>query len=229
MLRFACRLLESDRGPSRRRVGSDVHRLTNLVTPLSFLPMAPKRRVRETVSLYEAKTQISRLDEVGREPHWVARPTSNQTVRIGYLLSYYRDSGNNSFACSLPGAPSSCNGHNGDSEAIFLDAVYASTNQHWLSEGKHANCASRLHCDNGGFGGSDTCGQVNTAALWPVPSSTSGAAHTIPDCRTVCQAPIRATNTTGLGAPSAIGRQRTSGGGFPTPLVVQPRISTAGF
>lgn len=76
-------------------------------------------------------------DEVGREPHWVAKPLSASLVRIGYLLSYYRDAGNNSFGCSLPGAPSSCNGHNGDSEGIYLDVIYSSSTGHWMLRTAH--------------------------------------------------------------------------------------------
>jgi hypothetical protein len=73
-----------------------------------------------------------KYDEVGREPHWVAKALSSTVVRIGYLLSYYRDAGNNSFGCSLPGAPSSCNGHNGDSEGIYLDVIYHGASGHWM-------------------------------------------------------------------------------------------------
>jgi hypothetical protein len=71
-------------------------------------------------------------DEVGREPHWVARPLSASVIRIVYLLSYYRDAGSNVFGCSVPFAPSSCNGHHGDSEAIALDVIYNTKNGHWM-------------------------------------------------------------------------------------------------
>ena len=77
----------------------------------------------------------SHTDETGREPHWVARPASQydaDTVVIGYLLSYYRDAGSQTFGCTLPGAPSDCDGHNGDSEAIFLRIVYNWSTEHWV-------------------------------------------------------------------------------------------------
>lgn len=73
-------------------------------------------------------------DLVGREPHWVARPVGAR-VRLGYLLSYYRDEGSSAWVCGpgtiLPGT-SSCNGHNGDSEFIILDVSYNSTTMHWV-------------------------------------------------------------------------------------------------
>ncbi len=70
-------------------------------------------------------------DYVGREPYWVARLVG-QKVKIGYLLSYYRDEGSSNYLCSLPGAPSSCHGHNGDSEAIFLIVYYDAAHKHWI-------------------------------------------------------------------------------------------------
>jgi hypothetical protein len=74
-----------------------------------------------------------KFDEMGREPYWVAMKVGGaQRVRIGYLLSYYRDAGSQAFACSIPGAPDSCAGHNGDSEAIFLEVYYNSTTMHWV-------------------------------------------------------------------------------------------------
>jgi hypothetical protein len=73
-------------------------------------------------------------DEVGREPKWVARwLTKFSTVRIGYLLSYYRDAGNGSFGCDTFGwLDPSCGGHHGDSESIFLDVTYNTTTRHWV-------------------------------------------------------------------------------------------------
>jgi len=72
-------------------------------------------------------------DEVGREPYWVARP-SDTRVMIGYFIAYYRDAGSDAYLCHLPGAPSSCNGHNGDSETIFLTVYYNEASQHWVLE-----------------------------------------------------------------------------------------------
>ncbi len=78
------------------------------------------------------------FDNVRREPYWVARPlVESEQVLIGYLLSDYRDEGSSSYPCSLPGAPSSCHGHNGDSEAIFLTVYYNWSTQHWVLD--HAN------------------------------------------------------------------------------------------
>lgn len=72
-------------------------------------------------------------DEVGREPKWVARwLVKYYTVRIGYLLSYYRDAGTIQAGCG-----SSCGGHHGDSEAIFLDVTYNSTTKHWVLKTAH--------------------------------------------------------------------------------------------
>lgn len=71
-------------------------------------------------------------DEVGREPRWAARPGLSNKVRLIYLLSYYRDAGSSAYVCGLPFAPSSCNGHNGDSEAIVLEVYYNPTTKHWI-------------------------------------------------------------------------------------------------
>ena len=152
-------------------------------------------------------------DEVGREPHWVARPLSTGVVRLGYLISYYRDAGNSSFGCdTFNWLDPSCGGHHGDSEAVYLDVMYNAKTQYWMLKtarysqhgtlfpydavnctqtywagcvklyypnvyrgyprvyvavGKHANYATRAECDEGGFGGSDTCYGVNTAARLP--------------------------------------------------------------
>jgi len=77
-------------------------------------------------------------DNTGREPYWVAGiAPDGESVVLGYLLSYYRDEGSNVWACGLPGAPSSCHGHNGDSEAILLTVYYNSSTQHWVLD--HAN------------------------------------------------------------------------------------------
>lgn len=70
-------------------------------------------------------------DNVGREPHWVARPISTGTaiVRIMYLLSYYDDGGTTLPPCSVS-AP--CYSHYGDSESIALDVYYETESQHWV-------------------------------------------------------------------------------------------------
>jgi hypothetical protein len=73
-------------------------------------------------------------DNVGREPHWVARISSGDKVMVGYLLSYYRDEGSQAYLCTLPPPfhDPSCEGHNGDSEAIFEETYYDFTSQHWV-------------------------------------------------------------------------------------------------
>jgi hypothetical protein len=72
-------------------------------------------------------------DEVGREPKWVAKwQVTNNTVRIGYLLSYYRDAGSLQIGCGTL-----CSGHHGDSEAIFLDVTYNTTSRHWVLQTAH--------------------------------------------------------------------------------------------
>ena len=77
-------------------------------------------------------------DAVGREPYWVSRPVGNKVV-IGYLLSYYRDEGSTNLLCSLPFAPESCYGHNGDNEATFLTVYYDQAHKHWiLDEARYA-------------------------------------------------------------------------------------------
>lgn len=73
-------------------------------------------------------------DDIRREPYWAARPLSPTQVRIAYLLSYYRDHGSNTYTCSLPFAPSSCYGHNGDSETLLLDIYYNAVTEHWVLE-----------------------------------------------------------------------------------------------
>lgn len=74
------------------------------------------------------------FDEVGREPHFAVRPLvpSTEEVRIAYMLSYYRDAGSTAWVCGLPGAHSSCHGHNGDSELIVLDVYYNEATRHWV-------------------------------------------------------------------------------------------------
>lgn len=72
-----------------------------------------------------------RFDNVGREPHWAARPSGDQVV-IAYLLSYYRDEGSSAWACSLPLVAPHCQGHNGDSEWILLTVYYDWPTHHWL-------------------------------------------------------------------------------------------------
>ncbi|HEU5357879.1 MAG TPA: hypothetical protein VFU45_02075 [Gemmatimonadales bacterium] len=74
-------------------------------------------------------------DEIGREPHLAVRPldAGADSVRIAYLLSYYLDAGSaGGFLCSLFWVRPECEGHNGDSEAIWLDVYYHVTTQHWV-------------------------------------------------------------------------------------------------
>lgn len=74
------------------------------------------------------------LDYVDREPYWAAGPTgsADDPIRIVYLLSYYRDNGSDAWVCSLPFAPSSCHGHNGDSEVVAFDVYYDAVHEHWV-------------------------------------------------------------------------------------------------
>jgi hypothetical protein len=73
-------------------------------------------------------------DEVGMEAKWAAQWMNDSTVRLIYLLSYYRDAGSSAFICSVPPpAPTqSCFGHNGDSEHLTLDVSYHATSSHWV-------------------------------------------------------------------------------------------------
>lgn len=75
----------------------------------------------------------TQADNVGREPHWVARPLDDDLERIGYLLSYHVDLGTQDPYTCLSFFPSSwCFGHAGDSEEIFLDVQYNFTTKHWV-------------------------------------------------------------------------------------------------
>jgi hypothetical protein len=85
----------------------------------------------EVAAAFAPELMYYQYDEVGRQPYWVARPYGDG-VMVGYLLSYYRDAGSNSFGCHLPGHPSSCDGHNGDSESIFLAIHYNEGTHHWV-------------------------------------------------------------------------------------------------
>jgi hypothetical protein len=62
-------------------------------------------------------------DYVDREPRWVARPLGTDSVRIGYLFSYYRDMGDNQLG----------GGHWGDSERLWVDLWYDSGTKHWVT------------------------------------------------------------------------------------------------
>jgi hypothetical protein len=78
------------------------------------------------------------VDDVRREPYWVARTDSTGRVFVGYLLGYYRDDGEHAYGCHVPliilPVPASCNGHNGDSESLWLMLRYNATTMHWLLE-----------------------------------------------------------------------------------------------
>jgi hypothetical protein len=72
-------------------------------------------------------------DNVGREPHWVARRLFDDEVRLGYLLSYHVDLGIDAWETCLNFLPSEwCHGHAGDSEDMYLDVVYDYGSEHWL-------------------------------------------------------------------------------------------------
>lgn len=91
---------------------------------------------RDIAMAFAPELKYWNYDVVGREPRWVARPIEEGgqlIVYVGYLLSYYRDAGNSSFGCqTFPFLEPSCNGHNGDSEAIWLKAYYDAETQHWV-------------------------------------------------------------------------------------------------
>jgi hypothetical protein len=77
-------------------------------------------------------------DDVRREPRWAARPSTNSSVIILYMLSYWEDGGDtgaSSFWCgaALPFLhPEGCEGHAGDSEFIAEDVRYDATTHHWV-------------------------------------------------------------------------------------------------
>jgi hypothetical protein len=77
-----------------------------------------------------------KYDDVRREPRWAAKyvvgGVIGDRVRIVYLLSYYRDLGSHTFACSVPFAHYLCLPHNGDSEFIALEVYYHAESQHWI-------------------------------------------------------------------------------------------------
>lgn len=70
-----------------------------------------------------------------REPHAAARWTvTDETVRLMYMISYYRDMGSVDPYCTYNwGWPwPTCDGHLGDSEWISEDVSYDFTTQHWV-------------------------------------------------------------------------------------------------
>ena len=73
-------------------------------------------------------------DNTAGEPYWAGEAGPNQTIRIVYLLAYYRDEGSPSSLCNLPFAHWSCDGHNGDSEAVMVELKYVASTQHWVLE-----------------------------------------------------------------------------------------------
>jgi hypothetical protein len=96
---------------------------------------------------------------VRREPYWVARPlVFGDYVRIGYLLSYYRDEGSNHPLCGQNPffVHPSCNGHNGDSEGIYLGVYYNEATKHWVLDNawlsRHDELMEhpRVQCNEGG-------------------------------------------------------------------------------
>ena len=78
---------------------------------------------------------------MGREPKWAARwqDAEQTTVRVIYLTSSYRDAGRSAWVCSMPTPwwTESCDGHNGDSEAIALDLKYHDASGHWVLHAAH--------------------------------------------------------------------------------------------
>jgi hypothetical protein len=89
------------------------------------------------------------FDNVGREPHWVARPLDDGLVRIGYLLSYHVDLGTQDPYTCMNFLPASwCWGHAGDSEDIFLDVLYNFSTHHWVLQTAYYS----RHGDNGVYG-----------------------------------------------------------------------------
>lgn len=79
------------------------------------------------------------IDDIRGEPHWLARWSNDgEQVVIGYLYSMYRDEGSTAFVCTVPlpwpfpNPPIKCAGHNGDSEAAFLEVKYHPASSHWV-------------------------------------------------------------------------------------------------
>jgi len=88
---------------------------------------------RNLAAAFAPQLAYSQADNVGREPHWVARPLSEDEVRVGYLLSYHVDNGTQDPYSCMNFLPSTwCWGHAGDSEDIFLDVQYDWSSQHWV-------------------------------------------------------------------------------------------------
>lgn len=72
------------------------------------------------------------LDNIQGEAYWAARKVLPSKVLVAYLPAYYRDHGSPAYGCSLPFAPPSCGGHNGDSEIIGLQVYYDAETRHWV-------------------------------------------------------------------------------------------------
>lgn len=84
------------------------------------------------IAAFAPQLAYAHADQVGREPHWVARPLSEDEVRLGYLLSYYVDNGIDDPACVTYWGYLLCRGHAGDSEDLYLDVQYHWASQHWV-------------------------------------------------------------------------------------------------
>lgn len=78
-------------------------------------------------------------DYVDREPRWVAKPIGSDSVRIGYLFSYYRDMGDDVFGGS----------HWGDSERLWVDLWYNPSTKHWITGQLYAPAHDRMSVATG--------------------------------------------------------------------------------
>lgn len=78
-------------------------------------------------------------DDIRGEPRWIAQRLGD-SVQVGYLFSYYNDLGAESTLQCKAGFPlldpffdlTSCNGHNGDSEQIYVVVLYDAETAHWV-------------------------------------------------------------------------------------------------
>ena len=102
---------------------------------------------------------------VGMEPRWAANYfPSQQVVRVGYLLSYYLDCGQEASLCAWSQpfvAQNDCLGHEGDSEFVIVDIVWDESTQHWKAN--RAFLSAHFDESDGflGFGG-----DFSTLASW---------------------------------------------------------------
>jgi hypothetical protein len=148
-------------------------------------------------------------DEVARDPYWVAGPgQDDERVVLGYLPAYFRDAGSQTYICSLPPPTHdpSCDGHNGDSEVVFVVVRYHWSIQHWVVEeirlSQHGSF--EVHGPSGGkiypkwftyperLGATSPCGLLMASTLTTSPTLPAMAADS--------SAPIRVMSRAGWSA-----------------------------